>query len=180
MTLIDIESSFVFDREQTIAALIDRDGYKCQYPGCRLPFDPDPESRYGRSLDHIYPQVKAKADGWTFEQIWSLDNLQLMHRICNSRKSDLTYDENGNLPLLGRQKTARVPRPEWCALCENGRALYPGEECPECFSGPQPTNWPATLQRSPKDCDHSTYHCWFCTVDTPEIRIPAIQRIAFG
>jgi hypothetical protein len=179
MTIVEQEGRIYFDRDAAIEALIERDGYKCQFPGCRLPFDPDPESRYGRSLDHIYPQVRAKADGWTFEQIWGLDNLQLMHRVCNSRKSDLTYDEDGNLPISNRTRAVKGPRPEFCLLCENGRALYPGEECPECFSGPQPAAWPAVLQKTPKQCDHSTYHCWLCVIGHVP-RKAAIERIAFG
>ena len=180
MTLVEVGGRIQFDRDLAIEFLIERDGEKCQYPGCDAPFDPDPESRYGRSIDHIYPQVRAKADGWTYERIWDLDNLQLMHRVCNARKSDLTYDENGNLPSRGRTKSIKTQRPENCDFCANGRLLYPGENCPECLGGPQPSRWPATLQKRPKECDHSTYHCWFCVVEAPDLRIPAIQRIAFG
>lgn len=179
MTLVQAEGRIHFDRQAAIAALKERDGDKCQYPGCRLPFDPDPDSRYGLSLDHIYPQVKAKAEGWTFEEIWDLENLQLMHRVCNARKSDLTYDEQGNLPSRHRERAIKMPRPEWCEMCDSGRLLYPGEECPECFSGPQPSAWPAVLQKTPKECDHSTYHCWMCVIGHVQ-RISAIERIAFG
>jgi hypothetical protein len=179
MTLVMVSGKIQFDRQAAIAALVERDGYKCQYPGCRLPFDPDPDSRYGLSLDHIYPQVKANEEGWPFEKTWGLDNLQLMHRVCNARKSDLTYDENGELPKRGRERSLKGPRPETCDLCMNGRILFPGEECPECFSGPQPTNWPATMQKTPKECDHSTYHCWMCVIGHVP-RKSAIERIAFG
>jgi len=179
MTLVEVGDRIRFDRQLAIAALIERDGNKCQYPGCRLPFDENPDSRYGLSLDHIYPQVKANADGWTYEEIWALDNLQLMHRVCNARKSDLTYDENGELPKRGRVRSAKLPRPEWCEMCDSGRLLYPGEFCPECESGPQPAAWPAVLQKAPKECDHSTYHCWMCVIGHVP-RISAIERIAFG
>lgn len=178
MTLVIAEDRIYFDRKAAIRALIERDGLKCQYPGCRLPFDDDTDSRYALSIDHIYPQVKANAEGWTFEQLWGLDNLQLMHRSCNARKSDLTYDEEGNLPKRGRDRAIRVPRPEWCELCDSGRLLYPGEECPECYSGPQPAGWPATMQKKPKECDHSLYHCWMCVIGHID-RIPASSQV-FG
>lgn len=180
MTLIVIDGRARFDRQLGIAALIERDGLKCQYPGCKQKFDPNPDDKHAISIDHIFPQVKAVEAQWTYEQIWDLENLQLMGRSCNARKSDLLYDEEGNLPNRGRDRPVRVPRPEPCDFCYNGRLLYPGEECDECYRGPQPSNWPATLQKTPKECDHSTFHCWFCTVDSPELRVPAIQRIAFG
>lgn len=170
----------IADKEALKLQLIERDGLKCQYPGCDLPFDPNPNDRHSISIDHIYPQVRAKADGWTYEEIWDLSNLQLMGRNCNAKKSDLLYDEDGNLPVSSRTRAVKAQRPENCDFCANGRLLLPGEECPECFSGPQPTRWPSSLQKTPKECDHSTYHCWFCVVEAPDLRIPAIQRIAFG
>lgn len=168
------------DKEALKRQLIERDGLKCQFPGCNLPFDPNPNDRHSISIDHIYPQVRARADGWTEEEIWDLSNLQLMGRNCNAKKSDLLYDDDGNLPINERIKSVKLPRPEECVYCNNGRALYPGQTCDICGSLPQPINWPATLQKRPKDCDHSTFFCWLCTIDTPELRVPAIQRIAFG
>lgn len=182
MTTLETEGrigQFSFDRKSAIEFLIERDGFKCQYPGCTAAFSPDPDDRYGLSLDHIYPQVKAKSDGWTYEEIWDLGNLQLMHRVCNARKSDLTYDEDGNLPNRGgRTKSVKMPRPEACGYCDNGRALYPGQTCDICYSGPQPARWPATMQRKPKECDHKVYHCWLCVVGHVP-RIPASASV-FG
>jgi hypothetical protein len=169
---------FQFDRKSAIEALIERDGFVCQYPGCTAAFNPNPDDRYGLSLDHIYPQVRATRDGWTYEEIWDLGNLQLMHRVCNARKSDLIYDENGELPQRGRPRSVKVARPDPCGYCDNGRALYPGQYCDICFSGPQPAAWPATMQRKPKECDHEVYHCWLCVVGHVT-RIPASADV-FG
>src|SRR6478735_5591240 len=115
--------TFSVDRDASVLMLIDRDGWVCQYPGCTLPFDSDPNGKHAVSVDHIYPQRRAKEDNWTYEQIWDLDNLQLMGRSCNARKSDLLYNEDGTLPNTGRTVSVKVPRPQKCDECLNGRLL---------------------------------------------------------
>jgi hypothetical protein len=185
MALIIIEDKMMVDKEATILELIERDGYTCRYPidvgvFCDKPFDDGEDGRHSVTIDHIYPQARAKADGWTFEQIWDLSNLQLMGKICNAKKSDLLYNEDGTLPSRGRVRTIKLPRPENCDLCLNGRLLFPDEFCELCGSDAQPKAFPTSLQKTPKECDHSTYHCWMCVIDDPSLRVPAIQRIAFG
>lgn len=158
--------------------LKDRDGDQCMFPGCDRPLD-DP--RDINTLDHIYPQFLAKRDGWTRERTDHRDNLQLMHKSCNTIKGHQLPDEDGNFKIVRREpKPIRGPRPEFCDLCESGRILLIGETCPVCFSGPQPAKWPGSLQRRPKDCDHSTYHCFMCVAYEPELRVAAIQRIHYG
>ncbi len=54
----------------------------CNYPGCT-------ESWLDRlTLDHIYPQAKARLEGWAEEDIHSMANLQLLceehHRLKDS------------------------------------------------------------------------------------------------
>lgn len=185
MALIVVENKMMVDKEATILELIERDGYRCMYPVsatefCDKPFDTDENGRHSVTIDHIYPQARAKVDGWSFEEIWDLTNLQLMGKICNAKKSDLIYNEDGTLPSRGRERTIKLPRPENCDLCLNGRLLFPDEVCELCGSDAQPKAWPTSLQREPKKCDHSTYHCWMCLVHEPSLRVPAIQRIAFG
>ena len=169
-------------REEIVDALIERDGLRCTYPDCNEPFDPEMDRRHSITIDHIYPQSKARADGWTYEEIWNIDNLQLQGKICNAKKSDRVYDEKGMLPHRGRVRVTKGPRPAYCELCDSGRLLYPGETCPECNSGPQPSTFPSTLQKTPKECSHGwvnpTDHCWMCVVGHVD-RCPAAVS-AFG
>ena len=171
------------DKEATIAELIERDGLRCQYPNCDKPFDPDPNDRHSISIDHIYPQVKAKEDGWTWEQINATENLQLMGRSCNALKGELTYDENGTLPIRSfKDRRVKLPRPEQCDLCMNGRLLRANELCPVCEREPQPKSFPRYAQKTPKECSHGWTvpedHCWMCVVGHVE-RAPA-SRTVFG
>lgn len=56
-------------RNQLMLAVIDRDGYKCQH--CKID--------KSLTVDHIFPLSKGGSD--------ELDNLQLLCRSCNSKKS---------------------------------------------------------------------------------------------
>lgn len=160
------------------AFLKKRDGDQCMFPGCDRPLD-DPKDI--NTIDHVYPQFLAKQEGWTREQVDDVSNLQLMHKTCNTIKGHQLPDENGEFIVVRREpKPIKGPRPEICELCLSGRILLIGETCPVCESGPQPARWPGSLQRRPKDCDHSTFHCFMCVAYEPELRVKAIQRIAFG
>lgn len=168
----------LLSRQEIIELLAERDGYVCMFPGCT-----EPLTDYGKhtvTLDHIYPQMRAKADGWTMEQINDLSNLQLMGKNCNARKGHLIPDENGVLPVKPVEiKIPKHERPVVCETCFAGRILLPGEECYDCGSGPQPAAAPASLQRKPKECDHSTYHCWLCFLGHVPRR-EAINRLIEG
>jgi hypothetical protein len=185
MALIVVEDKIMVDKETTILELMERDGYRCMYPIgpdelCPDPFDETEDGRHSITIDHIYPQAKAKSDGWSFEEIWDLSNLQLMGKRCNARKADLIYLDDGTLPPKGgRERRLKLPRPETCDLCMNGRLLFRDEICELCGSEAQPKQWPKYLQREPKECDHSTYHCWMCVVGHIQ-RVPAVSRLAFG
>src|SRR5665811_1878105 len=82
-------------------------------------------------------QAKCRIDGWSNEDTWAIENLQLMHKICNAKKSDRTYDASGMLSRKGPVRVIKAARPDWCDLCDSGRLLYPGEFCPDCESGAQ-------------------------------------------
>lgn len=167
------------NKTEIIEALVERDGYRCMYPDCTNDFSPIPDHKWSITIDHIYPQARGKEDGWPLEKINGLSNLQLMHKACNAKKSDLTYNEDGTLPVRGRVKVTKAERPVACELCENGRLLLFNEICDLCGSAPQPATFPKYLQKEPKECDHSDYHCWLCVTGLVE-RVPAVQRIAFG
>lgn len=168
------------NKPEIIAALIERDGYVCTYPDCTVEYSTIPDHKWSVTIDHIYPQAKGREDGWTPEKINGLANLQLMHKACNAKKSDLTYNEDGTLPVRGRVKVTKAQRPDNCDYCFNGRALLPGEICPVCESEPMPKLHPRSLQTDPKSCDHSTYLCWMCNVMDPSLRVPAAERIVNG
>lgn len=168
----------LLNRQDTIAALTERDGYRCTFPGCVLPFD---SGTHSVTIDHIYPQSRGRAEGWTEEQINDLSNLQLQGKKCNAKKGHLVYNEDGTLPIKVADKAAaKVDRPEICDTCYSGRLLFPGEECYDCGSGPQPAKWPRSLQRRPKECDHSTYHCFMCVAYDPDLRVSATMRLITG
>jgi hypothetical protein len=137
---------------EVIQFLIDRDGDRCQFPGCERPFtDEDP-----RTIDHWDPLDNGGPD--------HIDNYRLMHRTCNSRKGNAVPDENGHFELRRSSKQPKLPRPTYCPLCESGRLLLEGEICDLCGSEPQPKSHPRFKQRKPKNCDHKTTHCWLCTI----------------
>jgi hypothetical protein len=173
----------VLDRDGTILELMERDGYRCTFPGCTKPFDTDPNGNHSLSLDHIYPQVRAKADGWTYEQINDVDNLQLMGRSCNAKKGDFTYGESGvlNIPVQ-EPRSVKIPRPEECNHCLNGRRLQEFETCGYCGSDPQPRNWPRWAKKIPSECSHGWTvpedWCWLCGAGHIN-RAPA-SRTVFG
>jgi len=179
---IEISGRNTLDKEGTLLELMERDGYKCQFPGCTLPFDLDSNDKHSISLDHIYPQVRAKEDGWTYEEINALSNLQLMGRSCNAKKGDLVYNADGTLPYNPVIRSVKLPRPEECGDCMNGRLLLEGEVCEYCGSDPQPRRFPKYAQKKPKDCSHGWTnpmdHCWMCVVGHIE-RAPA-SRTVFG
>lgn len=169
-------------REEMIAELRNRDGDHCMLPSCGKPLDFSlVDGPQMVTIDHTFPQAKARLVGWTEAQIWDLTNLTLMHRRCNALKGDREFDEDGRLPIFSdRQKAVdKSNRPTVCDLCESGRLLFFGEVCELCGSGPQPATAPRYLQRTPKECDHSTYFCWMCFIGHVE-RKSAIDRIITG
>src|ERR1700740_2670892 len=89
-------------RSELVLALIERDGDECRY--CHRDF-----SVRERTIDHVYPQSRAFEEGWTYEQVWSLDNLALACKPCNAKKGDLLLDENGEIPRR-RERTFRYRR----------------------------------------------------------------------
>lgn len=164
-------------RAELIAALRKRDGDRCQHPDCNgaLNFSvlDGPQEV---TLDHWMPQYFGKAEGWTYEQIWDLSNLKLMHKKCNAKKGDLIPNEDGTLPKkpsstfkFRRQK--RAGRAEACAECDNGHNLTIGEVCANCGCNAQ------RLPRSAKvrfdECDHELFWCWVCSI-TPDMRPASI------
>lgn len=154
-------------RKELVKQLVERDGLICQYPGCDEPLDLKATGRREVTIDHEFPQSKAREAGWTEEEIWDLSNLDLMHKSCNAKKSDLVYNEDGTLPekpasrfRLRREK--RASRPSECTLCFNGRALLIDETCPDCGSGPQPS-FPTAYQVRSDECPHEgPWSCFAC------------------
>lgn len=139
------------EKERIVAALIERDGYRCMLPGCTRPFNADDKP----TIDHWVPFSVSK-DG-------ALTNLVLMHFSCNNIKGNTIPNEDGSLTVLRRVRIPKLARPELCDTCMSGRILLEGERCPDCGSGPQPRRFPTAYKRKPKNCSHSGIeHCWLC------------------
>lgn len=169
----------ILSRQEIIEQLTERDGFVCMFPDCTEPMADD--GKHMVTIDHIFPQYLARQKGWTNEQINDISNLQLMGKNCNARKGHHLPDENGIYPIKPiEKKIPRAERPLLCETCFAGRILLPGEECYDCGSGPQPQRWPTSLQKRPKDCDHSTYHCFMCVAYEPDLRVSATMRIISG
>lgn len=169
----------MLSRQETIEILAERDGYVCMFPGCTEPLTET--GKHMVTLDHIYPQMLAKAAGWTLAQTNDISNLQLMGKNCNARKGHLVPDEHGVLPVKPTEiKIAKHDRPAVCETCYAGRLLFIGEECYDCGSGPQPANAPRATQKSPKECSHAGYdHCWMCYLGFVE-RSSALNNLVTG
>lgn len=162
------------DRDTLVALLVERDGTMCQYPDCENELDfTAKDTRKEVTIDHTFPQSKARLAGWTEEEIWDLSNLTLMEKSCNAKKSDLVYREDGTLPQkpmsrFKQRRIARAERPAICQTCDNGRKLGPDENCGACGSGPMPERFPRWAKMSANDCDHEAFWCWACSIGMTE------------
>lgn len=152
-------NALAMPRAERIAALIERDGPNCQFPGCNKPFADDSDITF----DHWMP----RAAGGT----WDLSNLRLMHKKCNAVKGDRIPNPDGTLPPLKREVTLanrravrRGSRPEVCTVCESGRKLGPDEQCATCGSGPKPEVFPRWAKMKANECDHELFWCWSCSI----------------
>lgn len=185
MTLL--EGGTHADRAVLIQLLKERDGDHCMHPSCGKALDFSlVDGPNMVTIDHRFPQVRAREAGWTEDEIWALTNLNLMHRSCNARKGDRVYNDDGTLPEPPSRHKAvdKTHRPMVCDLCESGRLLFDGEVCELCGSGPQPATAPRYLRVKPSECSHGwgenpEQFCWMCFIGMIE-RKPATQRILEG
>lgn len=144
--------------------LIKRDGDKCAY--CESDF-----SVRERTIDHIYPQSKGYADGWTYEQVWDLSNLCLACKPCNAKKGNMLLDEDGNIPpkktrTFRYRRDKRGTRVGMCEVCQNGHYLLADETCASCGGDAQA--FPRTHFARYQDCDHEILWCAWCSIgDVP-------------
>lgn len=155
-------------RAELVLALIDRDGDECHY--CERDF-----RQRERTIDHVYPQSRAYADGWTYQQVWDLSNLVLACKPCNAKKGDQLLNEDGTIPArktrtFRYRRDKRAERAEICTSCSAGRDLGPDEVCSSCGSGPMPERFPRWAKMSATDCDHEAFWCWSCSIGiTPRV-----------
>lgn len=174
MTLQSDARSEKLSRAEIIAVLIERDGDECRY--CHRDF-----SQRERTIDHVYPQARAREDGWTFEQIWDLSNLALACKPCNAKKGDQLLDENGQIPSR-RERTfryrrdKRAQRTDACTACDNGHNLFINEVCSACGCDAQ--RFPRSAKVKANECDHAITWCWACCIGVIE-RTGAIEML-FG
>lgn len=149
-------------RSELIFALIERDGDECRY--CHRDF-----SVRERTIDHVYPQSRAYAEGWTYEQVWDLENLALACKPCNAKKADRLLLPDGTIPkpkdrTFRYRRDKRAERPEICTSCSAGRDLGPDEVCASCGSGPMPERFPRWAKLRPSECDHELFWCAWCSI----------------
>lgn len=172
-------------RQQMVDALVGRDGWICQYPGCDRELEPNATGQGEVTIDHWISQSHGKQNDWTYEQIWDLSNLKLMHKKCNSRKGDLLPNEDGTIPTrpsrtFRYRRDKRAQRAEVCEACMAGRNLGQDEWCNACGHGPQPGRFPKWRQESVKQCDHDLFYCVACTIWFPEMRRSALDTLLTG
>ena len=179
-------------RDEILTALFERDGDFCMYPGCDISLEimeidgvvvADGRGRLEVTIDHIIPQSYGFANGWTMDQVWDLDNLQLMHKACNAKKGDLLPNPDGSLPerpVTQRERRAdKGNRPEVCNTCMSGRILLRDEICGVCGSEAMPKVFPQCDRVKVNECDHKTQWCWQCSIGIIE-RVPAIVTVLDG
>lgn len=165
-------------RDEIITLLIARDGDMCKY--CHRSFD-----ERERTIDHVYPQSRAYAEGWTYAKVNALSNLALACKPCNAKKGDSILDESGNIPprnarIFRYRREKRAQRPDICTSCEAGRALGPDEICASCGSGPMPDRFPRWAKVPSTECLHDgIFWCWACSIGIVEMR-SAAETILFG
>jgi hypothetical protein len=185
MTTEIVEQAYTkIPRAELVESLRTRDGDVCQYPDCGGPFDFDViEGPMEVTIDHWIPQYVGRAEGWTMDQIWDLDNLKLMHKKCNAKKGDRIPNEDGTLPpkpqstfRFRRQKRANRPDKP-CEFCDNGHNLSIGEVCAQC--GVNAQAFPRWAKMKANECDHAAFWCWACSIGvTP--RVGATEMIVLG
>lgn len=152
-------------RTELVHALIERDGDTCRY--CSRDF-----SNRERTIDHVYPQSRGFAEGWTYDQVWDLSNLALACKPCNAKKSDQLLLPDGTIPVrknrtirYRRDKRAtRMDQP--CVECDNGHNLFIDEICAAC--GVTAQQYPRSAKVKYPDCDHATTWCWACSIGVVE------------
>lgn len=171
-------------RDELIAELVVRDGLACMFPDCNGQLDLSvKDGPLEVTIDHWMPQHFGRANGWTREEIWHIDNLKLMHKKCNAKKGDRIPLEDGTLPVretsnfrFRRQKRANRPDAP-CEFCDNGHNLSIGEVCAQC--GVNAQAFPRWAKVKANECDHAAFWCWACSIGvTP--RLGATEMIVIG
>lgn len=165
-------------RAELVAALRERDGDQCKYPDCgnELNFEIT-DGPLEVTLDHWIPQWFGKENGWTWDQIWALNNLVLMHKKCNAKKGERVPNEDGTLPpritrAFRYRRQKRAGRPEFCIECDNGHNLFVGEICANCGCNAQ--RFPKSAKVRFDECDHEILWCWVCSI-TPDMRPASVD-----
>lgn len=153
-------------------ALIGRDGPDCFL--CKKPFVVDENGVHvtpgqEKTIDHWFPQSFCFAQGWTYEQVWDLENLRLAHKSCNAKKGDLVPVDDVTVPTRvvkppATRAAKRGVRPEICDVCDSGRKVNYGENCGSCGSGPMPEVFPQFAKAKATECDHELFWCWACSI----------------
>ena len=157
-------------RDTIIELLVERDGATCQYPDCGRELDfKVVEGPVETTIDHWLPKSYGLSMDWTWDQIWDMDNLRLMHKKCNAKKGDLIPNADGTIPdrptkTFRSRRQKRVGRPDICTACSAGRDLARNEMCAVCQHGAAPLRFPRWAKVSSAECDHQMFWCWACSI----------------
>jgi hypothetical protein len=182
-----VTTIITIDRPTLIRKMRERDGDMCMHPDCGKPLDYGligTENKMEPTIDHWMPQVWCRENDWSFEQIWDIDNLRMMHKQCNAKKGQLIPNEDGTLPAKTRKefryrRDRREARPEICTTCNSGRTLDIDQICNVCGGGPN-MPFPTLYKVHPSECPHEgPWSCWSCMLEM-DIRTPAIVSVLDG
>lgn len=170
-------------RDQLVADLRKRDGDMCQFPGETHLLDFSVvDGPAEATIDHWIPQHFGRENGWTWEQIWHIDNLRLMCKKHNAKKADRIPNEDGTLPeratrTFRYRRQKRAGRPDLCVECDNGNDLAADEVCANC--GCTAKRFPRWAKVPYNECTHDIFWCWVCSI-TPDMRAGATEMILIG
>lgn len=167
-------------RDNIIELLTERDGTICMYPNCGKELDlsiQDDSNPMFITVDHWMPKCFGLAEGWTWDEIWDISNLRLMHKKCNASKGDRVPREDGTLPEKPKKtfryrRQKRASRPELCTQCDNGHNLFSDEICAAC--GMTAQKFPREAKARYQECDHEILWCIWCSIGVVP-RVPAID-----
>lgn len=140
-------------------------GYSCFLCGGQFTTKDKP------TLDHFIPTSRGGSG--------HIDNLRLMHRDCNTLKSDRLMYEDGTLEPI-EQSPRRIKRrklnknilDKFCERCLGGRMLRQAERCISCLSSPGPATGVWWRKSDTKSCNHLDTWCMSCSSGLIERIIP--------
>jgi len=152
----------LISKHEKVQILLNQYGNLCFL--CNKPFHGEKPT-----IDHWIPLSANGSD--------EIYNLRLAHKKCNMLKGDIVPNEDGTIPERvkvpksdAQRKIKKKIKASICHKCNNGRLLGQKDSCKDCGSSAGPKDAPHYLKRKSKDCNHSTFWCWACSMGIVERR----------